>query len=102
MKWNKARLAAAPYPQIYCNRDGINKYTEAHHLIPRKFQKEFGFSLDSPANIISLCSNCHNCLHYGAYFEFKSILEKLYYERAERLENVGLYITVEELKKCYL
>jgi 5-methylcytosine-specific restriction protein A len=42
------------------------KYTEAHHLIPMEYQKDFSpVSLDVPANIVSLCSNCHNEIHYG-------------------------------------
>ena len=41
-------------------KDGTN-YTEVHHLIPMCFQGRFkDASLDHPANIVSLCSQCHN------------------------------------------
>lgn len=74
-------------------------YTEAHHLIPLKYQKYFNVNLDVEANIVSLCSECHNRLHYGEYFI--DILEKLYNERKERLKKCGIEITFEELLKMY-
>ncbi len=40
-------------------------YTEAHHLIPLSYQDYFEYSLDIEENIVSLCSNCHNEIHYG-------------------------------------
>jgi hypothetical protein len=55
--------------ESFTRKDGVNLYTEAHHLIPRCFQDQFENSLDVPANIVSLCSNCHNWLHYGIGFE---------------------------------
>jgi len=85
--------------ESFIRKDGVNTYTEAHHLIPRSFQKEFENSLDVPANIISLCSNCHNCLHHGIDFEL--ILKKLFDERTERLKAVDLNISYERLKGYY-
>lgn len=81
-------------------RDGEN-YTEPHHLIPISYHDNFEYSLDVEENIISLCSTCHNCLHYGIDAERIKLLEKLYDERNEVLKNVGLKITLEELKKYY-
>jgi hypothetical protein len=75
------------------------KYTEAHHLIPRSFQNDFEYSLDVTANIVSLCSNCHNWLHYGT--DIEDILRKLYNERIERLRAVGLDISLEQLISFY-
>lgn len=74
-------------------------YTEPHHLIPMYAQKDFAVSLDVENNIVSLCSNCHNKLHYGE--EIKNDLKKLYLSRIERLAVVGLDITFEELLKLY-
>ena len=62
-------------------------------------QDDFEFSLDVPANIVSLCSNCHNWIHYGA--DNKKLLEKLYEERSERLKKVGIDITIEQLLSYY-
>lgn len=74
-------------------------YTEPHHLIPMAYSDLFKFSLDVEENIVSLCSNCHNHLHYGRGFEV--LLRKLYDERVKNLEKVGLNITFEELLKMY-
>lgn len=74
-------------------------YTEAHHLIPMKYQEDFEYSLDNPANIVSLCSNCHNWAHYGASFE--DSLRKLYELRVNRLKQAGLDITFKKLLKYY-
>lgn len=65
-------LAIAHYA---CEADGSHKtflrkdgtpYTEPHHLIPLSRFADFGnTSLNVKENIVSLCSNCHNLLHYG-------------------------------------
>ena len=87
--------------ESFMRRDEKNMYTEAHHLIPRSYQKNYPHSLDVTANIISLCSNCHNCLHYGSKDEREAILARLYFQRQERLKAVGLEITLDELRKLY-
>lgn len=74
-------------------------YTEPHHLIPLAYSDFFDVSLDVEENIVSLCSNCHNLLHYGR--DFEKLLKKLYDERIEYLEKVGLYIKFEKLLEMY-
>lgn len=71
----------------YCftRKDGITLYTEAHHLIPLSCQYKFKYSLDIEENIISLCSNCHNEIHYSA--NAKTLIEKLYYNRIDLLKK---------------
>lgn len=82
-------------------RKNVNKkYTEPHHLIPLKFSDQFLFSLDVEANIVSLCSNCHNEIHYGR--DFRIILQKLYQRRKEALQKAGILISYEELEKMYI
>lgn len=75
-------------------------YTEPHHLVPLAYAKEFEVSLDVEENVVSLCSNCHNQLHYGK--EFEGILKKLYDERKKLLDQVGIHISYERLRKMYL
>ena len=75
------------------------KYTEGHHLVPLEFQKQFSVNLDVEANIVSLCSNCHNQLHYGKNADI--ILKKLYNERINRLKKCGIEISFEQLLKMY-
>lgn len=78
-----------------------SNYVEAHHLLPLSIQKQFMCSLDVEANIVALCSHCHNLLHYGEYEEKKSIIVKLYNERIERLKNCGIYIPLNDLLNVY-
>ena len=76
-------------------------YVEAHHLIPLKYHNDFNYSLDIHANIISLCPNCHRMIHLGKMNEVSSMLEILYKNRKEALLEVGLELSLEELKSFY-
>jgi 5-methylcytosine-specific restriction protein A len=50
-------------------------------------------------NIVSLCSTCHNKLHYGK--DIREDLYKLYKDREKLLTIAGIKITFEELFKMY-
>lgn len=75
------------------------EYTEPHHLIPMSYQDSFESSLDVEANIVALCSNCHNQIHYGAGSE--ELIEELYNKREEELEQAGIPISLEDLLNLY-
>ena len=100
-------LARAEY-QCECNRNhetflrknSDKNYTEAHHLIPLEYQEFFlPYSLDVEANIVSLCSNCHNQIHYGQ--GAKELITKLYELRKSELEKCKIDISIEELLELY-
>lgn len=81
-------------------------YTEPHHLIPLQYDDQFEYSLDVEANIVSLCSNCHNRMHYGA--DIEHMIRLLWEQRKDELEAAGLLImksginlTVEILLSFY-
>lgn len=74
-------------------------YTEPHHLIPLAYQDNFEYRLDRVANIVSLCSNCHNQIHYG--IDSEELLEQLYEQRRDRLRNIGLNISLNDLFDMY-
>ena len=83
----------------------ISKYTnypymEAHHLIPLAYQDQFEYSLDNESNIISLCSNCHNLIHYGT--NQNEIIENLFTKRVSELVSSGLNIELKELLNLYI
>lgn len=63
-------------------------YTEPHHLIPLQYDSQFEYSLDVEANIVSLCSHCHNMIHYGA--DIEQTLRQLWEQRKDELELAGL------------
>jgi len=77
---------------------GLN-YMEPHHLIPLEFQDYFKYSLDVEANIISLCSCCHDEIHYG--INNTKLITKLYNERITSLKKAGLNIDLETLLLFY-
>lgn len=75
-------------------------YTEPHHLVPMEYSDQFEVSLDVEENIISLCSNCHNLLHYGRSAE--KIILQLFEERKEVLKLAGIQLSQQELLEMYL
>ena len=83
----------------FLRRNSSKPYTEPHHLIPMAFSDEFDVSLDVEENIVSLCSNCHNHIHYGQ--GASELLTKLYHERKEALKCVGIDVSLEELLSFY-
>jgi Zn-finger protein len=69
-------------------------------LIPLYAAKDFpDIDLDREQNVVSLCSNCHNWLHYGD--DIDVILRPLYEKRKTLLKAIGADITYEQLKSYY-
>lgn len=68
-------------------------YTEVHHLIPLAFHNRFKKSLDVPENIVSLCSNCHNEIHYGKFND--KLIRKLFNDRQLKLKDAGIDIMAD-------
>lgn len=83
----------------FIRRNSDKPYTEPHHLVPMALQEKFDVSLDIEENIVSLCSNCHNEIHYGRNAEL--LIKKLYEDRKDLLESVGIMISIDELKSVY-
>ncbi len=79
--------------------DAGSVYMEAHHLIPFKYQKDFVYSLQVPANIVCLCPECHRKLHYGK--DRKILLKRLYDDRKFDLKKAKIGITFAQLCKYY-
>ena len=88
-----------PLHPTFLRKKDMNPYTEPHHLIPMAYQDEFEYSIDIEENIISLCSNCHNEIHYGA--NAKQLLTKLYNSRKDVLKSKKVDITLQQLLSFY-
>ena len=85
---------------VFKRRNSSDNYTEPHHLIPLSTYRDFpGIDLDREQNIVSLCSNCHNMLHYGA--SYKEVLYELYVQRRELLKQIGIVVSFEQLVSYY-
>ncbi len=90
-----------PTPLTFKRKNCNRNYTEPHHLIPLSAAADFpDIDLDREQNIVSLCSNCHNWLHYGDGID--EILKPLYEQRKEFLKYIGADITYEQLKSYYI
>lgn len=86
--------------RIFFRKNG-KPYTEPHHLIPISKYSDFEYSVDVMENIVSLCSHCHNLLHYGRFEDKNPVLTKLYNDRIDALRKCGLDLTLEQLKTYY-
>lgn len=103
---SKNALALADYKCEYDNTHPLFErknqpidYTEPHHLIPLSKQEDFSYSLDVEANIVSLCSHCHNKIHYGK--DNQNIIEYLFNNRKKQLFDAGIPITLDDLLSYY-
>lgn len=74
-------------------------YMEGHHALPMKYQNKFSKSLDIYANVVCLCPICHRLLHYGIESEKQQILNKIYYDREERLAVSGIKISKSDFNR---
>ena len=88
-----------PEHESFIRKNSDVKYMEPHHLVPMAFSHKFKVSLDIEENIICLCSNCHNEIHYGK--QAKELVEQLYFKRKDLLKSVGIDISLKELLEMY-
>ena len=70
----------------FLRRDEKVKYMEGHHIIPMNLQKEMAHSLDVEANIICICGECHDKVHYG---NGEKLIKKMFYDRYKDLKKAG-------------
>ena len=102
-------INALAHAHFVCEIDGNHRtfirkrsertYTEPHHLIPLSYQDRFDVSLDVEENIVSLCSNCHNEIHYGR--DADKMIRQLYEARRDVLIMVGIGLKVGDLLSMY-
>ena len=88
-----------PRHLTFIRKHSDKPYTEPHHLIPLAMQDQFDVSLDVEENIISLCSNCHNEIHYGK--DSDRLIQKLYEKRKDHLARAGIAISEKNLLLMY-
>ena len=86
----------------FLRRNGHVLYMEPHHLIPISFTDYFGVNLDREQNIFSICSNCHNQIHYGTQEDVRKLITKLFLLRVKEICSIlGREISVEEIYRIY-
>lgn len=94
--------AVNPSHISFLRRNGHGLYMEPHHLIPISFTDYFGVNLDREQNIFSLCSNCHNQIHYGRKEDIRKLIAKLFFSRAQEICSIlGREISIEDIYRIY-
>ncbi len=88
-----------PAHKTFIVKGKTHPYMEGHHAISLRLQGMFSKSLDVYANIVCLCPICHRFLHYGIDSEKEFILDKMYYDRRDRLAASGIALSVLEFKR---
>lgn len=87
--------------ELFMARKGKHAYVEAHHLIPMARQKDFELTIDTQANVVSLCPSCHSKLHRAHPSVRDPVLRQLHEQRSSRLNDCGLTVSDEELLAMY-
>jgi hypothetical protein len=83
-------------------RNSSERYMEPHHLVPMSMTEFYNVSLDREQNIFSLCSNCHNQIHYGTKEDVRELISKLFSPRKDEIGLIlGRTVTLEDLYEIY-
>lgn len=91
-----------PEHSSFFRRDGVTLYMEPHHLIPMSLTDFFGVNLDREQNIFSLCSHCHNQIHYGTKEDVRRLVSRLFLSRKNEVCSIlGREISLEDLYQIY-
>jgi 5-methylcytosine-specific restriction enzyme A len=90
-----------PDHRTFTSRAKKMRYVEAHHLIPISQQKNFEYSLDVAANIVSLCATCHRLLHFGVVQEKKMLLKLLLKNRRSKLLEKSIDVAYNDFLQFY-
>lgn len=88
--------------KTFISKTTLEPFMEMHHLVLMMLQSEYEYDLDRVENLLSLCPNCHRAIHHGTDEVKGEILRKLFNERRDKLEEVGIEITFNDLKKAYM
>lgn len=106
------KIQALESANYQCEMDATHKtfiakstghlYMEGHHALPMQVQDKFVQSLDVYANIICLCPICHRLIHYGLDSEKTNLINKIYYDRVDRLAASGIKLSRDEFKTLAL
>lgn len=82
-----------PEHYTFTAKSSGHPYMEGHHALPMQLQEKFDTSLDVYANIVCLCPICHRLLHYGVDSEKTEAVNRIYYDRVDRLASSGIKIS---------
>jgi len=88
--------------ETFISKATKRNFTEAHHLVPLAQHANFlEVDLDRAANIVSLCPVCHKRIHHSEDKEKLQMVNALLKKRKDKLEQVGIEVTLTQLKAFY-
>lgn len=88
--------------ETFISKATKRNFTEAHHLVPLAQHINFlEVDLDRSANIVSLCPNCHRKIHNSEDKEQLQMVNTLLKKKKDKLEQVGIEVTLTQLKAFY-
>lgn len=91
-----------PSHKSFMRRNGTAVYMEPHHLIPMSLTDFFGVNLDREQNIFSLCSLCHDQIHYGTKEDVRRLVSELFLSRENEICAIlGRKISLDDLYRIY-
>lgn len=91
-----------PRHETFTSKVTNNQYVEAHHFVGISQHNKFPeVDLDRVANIVCLCPNCHRKIHHGTDKERLTMIEILFGKIEGRLKQVGIEVTITQLKEFY-
>lgn len=91
-----------PEHHTFTSKSSGHPYMEGHHALPMQLQEKFDTSLDVYANIVCLCPICHRLLHYGVDSEKTNVVNRIYYDRADRLALSGIRISKSDFEQLVI
>lgn len=90
-----------PEHETFISSSSNTPYMEVHHLIPICYSDEFEHSIDTDANLIVLCPNCHRMIHFSTNEDKLKLLTKFHEERSKKLKEDGIYVSLDKLLGYY-
>lgn len=87
--------------KYFTSKESGKNYLEIHHFIPKEFANDFDSPIEILDNYVALCPNCHRKIHLAADNERKHMINTLYNQRKEKLDQHGLHIDLSQLYDYY-
>ncbi len=97
----KCSLEECEMCKYFISKENGKNYLEIHHFIPKEFANDFDAPIEILDNYVALCPNCHRKIHLAVDNERKHMINTLYNQRKEKLDNHGLHVELSQLYDYY-
>jgi len=87
--------------KYFTSKEEEKNYLEIHHFIPREFSYEFEDTIEVIENYVPLCPRCHSMIHRAADRERIGLINYLFNQKNELLEEKNLKADIDTVYKFY-